>query len=71
LACFSLKCIHKLQPLHVLVFVLIQYAWKEHADICLLKGIKINHYTLISEYTHIHQQLKPDLIKKAFAKTGL
>lgn len=71
LACFPSKCTHKLQPLDVLVFASIQRAWKEHADLCLSKGIKINRYTLIPEYMHIRRQLKPDLIKKAFAKTGL
>ncbi|KAF9494423.1 hypothetical protein BDN71DRAFT_1374562, partial [Pleurotus eryngii] len=53
LACFPSKCTHKLQPLDVLVFASIQHAWKEHADLCLLKGIKINHHTLIPEYMHI------------------
>lgn len=71
LACFPSKCTHKLQPLDVLVFSSIQRAWKDHADQCLSKGIKINRYTLIPQYMHIRRQLKPELIRKAFEKTGI
>jgi len=68
---FPSKTTHKLQPLDVGVFSSVQRAWTKHCDKRLANGIEIDRYNFIHEYMAIHPIITPDLIKKAFKKTGL
>ncbi|KIK33586.1 hypothetical protein CY34DRAFT_99332, partial [Suillus luteus UH-Slu-Lm8-n1] len=68
---FPSKTIHKIQPLDVSVFSSIQHAWIKHCDKCLANGVEIDHYNFIHKYMAIHHIITPELIQKAFKKTGI
>ena len=52
-SCFPSKTTHKLQPLDVVVFSPVRGGWQDHCNICLYRGVKMNCYNVIQEYTDI------------------
>lgn len=68
---FPSKTMHKMQPLDVGVFSIPQHAWTKHCDECLAEGVNITCYNFIHEYMVAHKAITPELVQKAFAKTGL
>ena len=68
---FPSKTTHKTQPLDVGVFACLQRAWTNHCDKRLSEGVEINRYNFIHEYITIHDVITPELVQKAFKKTGL
>jgi hypothetical protein len=68
---FPSKTTHKIQPLDVGVFSSVQRAWTKHCDKRLADGIEIDRYNFIHEYMAIHHVITPELIQKAFKKTGI
>ena len=68
---FPSKTTHKTQPLDVGVFSSVQRAWTKHCDKRLADGVGIDRYNFIHEYMEIHHVITPELVQKAFKKTGL
>ena len=72
LFCLPSKTTHKLQPLDVGVFSVLQYAWNKHCGDLATKGITIDRYNFIPEYLDVRKKaITPQLIIKAFRKTGI
>ena len=44
---------------------------KWHCDKSLANGVEVTHYNFIHEYMTVHKAITPEIVKKAFAKTGL
>ena len=68
---FPFKTTHKMQPLNVGVFSILQCAWTKHCNNSLANGVEATHYNFIHEYMAVHKAITPEIVKKAFAKTGL
>ena len=72
LFCFPSKTTHKCQPLDVLVFSAVERRWQAACADYATKGIPINRFTVIPAYIQATRSvMTPDLIAKAFEKTGL
>jgi len=72
LFCLLLKTTHKLQPLNVGMFSVLQHTWNVHCSNLAAKRITVDHYNFIPEYLAICKKvITPDLIIKAFWKTGI
>ena len=72
LFCFPSKATHKCQPLDVLVFSAVERRWQAACVDYATKGIPINRFTVIPAYIQATRSvMTPDLIAKAFEKTGL
>lgn len=72
LFCLPSKTTHKLQPLDVGVFSVLQRAWNAHCGDLAAKRIVVNRYNLIPEYLATRNKvITPHLIIKAFWKTGI
>jgi hypothetical protein len=72
LFCFPFKTTHKCQPLDVLVFSAVECRWQAACTDYATKGIPINCFTVIPAYIQATRSvMTPDLIAKAFKKTGL
>jgi hypothetical protein len=72
LFCFPSKTTHKCQPLDVLVFSAVECRWQAVCMDYAIKGIPINHFTVIPAYIYaIQSMMTPNLIAKAFKKMGL
>ncbi|KAG1727550.1 DDE superfamily endonuclease-domain-containing protein [Suillus paluster] len=68
---FPSKTTHKIQPLDVGMFSSVQRPWTKHCDKCLADGVEIDRYNFIHEYMAIHHVITPELVQKAFKKTGI
>ena len=72
LYCLPSKTTHKLQPLDVGVFSVLQRAWNKHSGNLAAKRTPVDRYNFIPEYLAVRKQVvTPDLIIKAFRKTGI
>ena len=68
---FPSKTMHKMQPLDVGIFSVLQHAWTKHCNKSLANSVEVTHYNFIHEYMAAHKEITPKIVKKAFAKTGL
>ena len=68
---FPSKTTHKMQLLNVGAFSVLQHTWMKHCDKILANGVEVTHYNFIHEYMAAHKAITPEIVKKAFAKTGL
>ena len=67
-----MKTTHKLQPLDVGVFSVLQCAWSAHSGDLAAKRITIDRHNFIPEYLAVWEKaITPELIIKAFRKTGI
>jgi len=63
---------HKLQPLDVGIFSVLQRAWSAHSRDLAAKRITIDHHNFIPEYLAVREKaITLELIIKAFQKTGI
>jgi hypothetical protein len=65
------KMTHKMQPLDVAVFSIVERAWGQHCAKRLAESVKMDRYNVIHGYCAIRHVMVPDLIKMAFCKTGI
>src|SRR6266851_8400261 len=69
---FPSKCIHKLQPLDVVVFAQTQRHWLAHCDDRIIHHVKMDRYNIIPEYMEIRlRSMTPKLMRSAFSTTGI
>ena len=72
LFCFPSKTTHKCQPLDVLVFSAVERGWQAACADSAARGTPINRFTVIPTYIQATcTTMTPQLIAKAFEKTGL
>ncbi|KAI0714103.1 hypothetical protein C8Q72DRAFT_891972 [Fomitopsis betulina] len=60
-----------MQPLDITVFSSVTDAWYKHCSDLIDHGQKVTHYNIIQEYMEAHKVIAPELIRKAFEKTGI
>jgi len=72
LFCLPSKTTHKLQPLDVSMFSVLQCTWNVHCGDLAAKSITINRYNFIPEYLAVWEKVITwELIIKVFCKTGI
>ena len=72
LFCLPSKTTHKLQPLDVGVFSVLQRTWHKHSGDLAAQRTTIDRYNFIPEYLAARKKaITPELIIKAFRKTGI
>lgn len=70
--CFLSKCTHCLQPLNVVIFSLIGWAWCSHCDDLYIQRWVINCYNVVQEYVKVQNvHMNATSIKSAFWTAGL
>ena len=72
LFCLPSKTTHKLQPLDVGMFSVLQHAWNAHSGDLAANRIVVDRYNFIPEYLATQEKvITSELIIKAFQKTGI